>query len=339
MKSFNCALIGLGAIHMNHVRAIEALPECKLVAVCDIDAAKAEKKAEELNCNGYTDYKTMLGQEQIDVVHICTPHYLHAPMAIYAMEHGVNVLVEKPMGMNSRETAEMIRVAKETGRRLGVCFQNRYNPTVQRIRTLIDQGDLGRFLSSKTIVSWNRDAAYYAQGAWRGTWNEEGGGVLINQAIHTMDLTQWLAGFPVDVQAQTSCFRLHDAIEVEDTAHGYFHYPDGATGIFYATNAFGADDPVELDLVFENATIRLKKDLLIQYADGTEEHMDDQSLVSGAKGYWGNGHTALIHDYYTCLDEGRPFPIDGPEAAKIIKVLDAIYRSAATGNRICIQGG
>ena len=336
MKSFTCAVIGLGAVHMNHIRAIQALPNCTIAAVCDIDEEKVRSDVELLGCAGYTDYRTMLEQETIDVVHICTPHYLHAPMAIYALEHGCHVLVEKPMGMNSVETAAMIRAQEKSGKQLGICFQNRYNPTVCRIRDLIDQGVLGRLLSSKTIVSWNRDAAYYAQGAWRGTWAQEGGGVLINQAIHTMDLTQWLAGMPIDVQAQTSCFRLQGSIEVEDTAHGYFHYADGATGVFYLTNAFGADDPVELDLVFENATVRLKKDLSIQYADGTEEHMDDQSLVSGAKGYWGNGHNALIRDYYACLSESRPFPIDGPEAAKIIKVLDAIYHSAATGNRIPI---
>ena len=336
MKSYKCAVIGLGAIHMNHVRAIQALPYCSIVAVCDIDETKLAAKTQELHCAGYTDYREMLEQEEIDVVHICTPHYLHAPMAIYALEHGCHVLVEKPMGMNSLETEAMIQAAEASGRQLGICFQNRYNPTVRRIRELIDQGALGKFISSKTIVSWNRDASYYAQGAWRGTWREEGGGVLINQAIHTMDLTQWLAGLPVDVQAQTSCFRLGDAIEVEDTAHGYFHYADGATGVFYLTNAFGADDPVELDLIFEKATVRLKKDLHIEYADGTEEHMDDQSLVGGAKGYWGNSHNTLIRDYYESLNEGRSFPIDGPEAAKIIRVLDAIYHSAATGNRIKI---
>ena len=164
----------------------------------------------------------------------------------------------------------------------------------------------------------------------------KGGGLLLNQCPHQLDLLQWLAGFPVDVQAQTSCFRLRDAVQVEDTAHGYFHFAENATGIFYATLCYGADAPIELDLVLENAEIELKKDLTIRYKDGRVEHMDDTTKAGGKKGYWGDGHSALIRDYYEKLLAGEPFPIDGKEASKTIRIIESIYRSAATGQKVLL---
>lgn len=329
-----CAVIGLGAIHMNHIRAIAGLPDVVLVSVCDILPDLVARKKEDFGCAGYTDYREMIEKEHPDVVHICTPHYLHAPMAIFAMEHGADVLTEKPMGMTPEQTAAMIETATRTGRRLGVCFQNRYNATSVRIRELLDSGKVGTVRSIKMVVTWNRDEAYYAQAAWRGTKAQEGGGVMINQAIHTLDLMQWFAGFPVDVQAQVSSFRLKDCIEVEDTAHGYLHFPGGASGIFYATNDFGADAPVELDIVCEHARMHLAEGLDIVFADGTSEHMANSSLAAGPKGYWGNSHALLIADFYGKRASGEPFPIDGAEGAKAIRLIDAIYRSAAEGQKV-----
>lgn len=336
MKIYKSAVIGLGAIHMNHINAIASCPNAQLVAVCDNNEELVRRKQEEFHCVGYTDYIDMLEHEEIDVVHILTPHYLHAEMAINCMLCGKDVLTEKPMGMNSLETDGMIQAAQDTGLTLGVCFQNRYNPTSQRIRKLLDSGRMGAVKGSKMIVTWDRDEAYYDQAAWRGTWKYEGGGVLINQAIHTLDLMQWFTGQPIDVQAQTSCYRLHDAIEVEDTAHGYFHFANGATGIFYATNNHAASTPIELEIVCENGVISLKDTLTIQYKDGTVEHFDESSLAPGEKSYWGTSHARLIHDFYQKLAEGNPFPIDGHEAAKAVRMIEAIYQSAATGNRIRI---
>ncbi len=334
MNTVKCAVIGLGAIHKNHIEALRQLDSVRLAAVCDVDEALLLQKQEEFCCPGYTDYREMICKEQPDVVHICTPHYLHAPMAIFAMEHGVDVLTEKPMGMDPSQTRAMIETAERTGRRLGVCFQNRYNPTSVRIREVLDSGRAGAVRSIKMVVTWNRDAAYYAQAAWRGTRSMEGGGVMINQAIHTLDLLQWYAGFPTDVQAQTACFRLQGEIEVEDTAHGYLHFPSGASGIFYATNDFGADAPIELDLVCEHARIQLKDALDITYDDGTVEHLDNDSLAAGPKGYWGTGHTRLIADFYEKRAQGLPFPIDGREGEKAIRLIDAVYRSAAAGGLV-----
>lgn len=336
MKIYRSAIIGLGCIHMNHVNAIKECPNAELVAICDIDEELLNRKKEELGCAGYTDYIDMLEQEEIDVVHICTPHYLHAEMAINCMLMGKHVLTEKPMGMNSEETEGMIQAAEDTGLQLGICFQNRYNATSRRVRELLDSGRMGAIKGSKMIVTWDRDEKYYGQAAWRGTWKYEGGGVLINQAIHTLDLMQWFTGYPTDVQAQMSCYRLNDCIEVEDTAHGYFHFPGGATGIFYATNNHCASTPIELEIICENGVISLKDTLTVQYSDGTVEHCDDSSLATGEKAYWGTGHVMLIRDYYEKLDSDEDFPIGGREACKAIRMIEAIYQSAATGNKIRI---
>lgn len=328
MSQLKSVVIGLGAIHQNHLHALSKIPETTLSAVCDIDPELLLSRQEKLLCEGFTDYREMIDTVHPDVVHICTPHYLHAPMAIYAMEHGCHVLTEKPMAIHEEETRQMIETASKTGKTLGICFQNRYNPTSQRIRALLDSGEAGKVLSIKMTVTWNRDEKYYGQAAWRGTWSMEGGGVLINQAIHTLDLMLWYAGEVESVQAQASSFRLGQAIEVEDTAHGYIHFKNGATGIFYATNAFGADSPIELDIICEHAHILLKNDLDITFDDGRTEHMTNTSLVSGSKGYWGNGHDALIRDYYDHILQGKPFPIDGTEAAKVIHLIQGIYHSA-----------
>ncbi len=336
MKHFQTAVIGCGAIHQNHLDAIASCPQADLYAVCDIDAAQGEKTAASANCKLFTSFDEVLADPAIDVVHLCTPHYLHAPMAIAAMKAGKDVLTEKPMAMGIYETMDMVRAARETGRTLGVCFQNRYNYTSQHVKSLLNSGSLGKVHGAKAMVTWGRDAKYYGQAPWRGTWQYEGGGVLINQAIHTLDLLQWFLGLPVSVAAQMSCYQLQDCIEVEDTAHGIFTFADGTRAIFYATNNYCTSSPIELEIVCEKAVLTLKDTLTIQYGDGRVEHSTETTLGQGEKAYWGLGHKKLIADYYACLAEGKPFWIDGPEASKAVRMIESIYRSAATGNRVPI---
>ncbi len=371
MKVYRSGIIGLGAIHSNHVNAINSCENAELCAVCDNDpnalarekakfagqvqsgaasstassvgssvgssAVSAAKIAAETACPSYLDYHQMLAEQHPDVVHICTPHYLHARMAIDCMEAGSHVLIEKPLAMNPEEAEAVLKVSEKTGRRVGVCFQNRYNATSRRIRELLDTGRLGAIRGVRAFVTWNRDEAYYRQAEWRGKWSTEGGGVLINQAIHTLDLMLYFAGLPLTVKAQTACFRLNGAIEVEDTAHGYLQFPGGATGIFYLTNDYAANAPVEIEILLEHGTLDLKDGLLIRYEDGTTETVSDIDKATGEKAYWGTGHRLLIHDYYEALAQNRPFAVDGHEGMRTLRLLEAIYRSAATGNHAAVQ--
>ena len=184
MKIYEIGLIGCGAIASLHRDALLACPGVRIAAVCDIVPERAEAMSVSIGAaapdNGlvrvYEDWHRMLAEAKLDGVHLCTPHFLHPPMAIEAMRAGLHVLTEKPMGIAVADVEEMVRVSSQTGKRLGVCFQNRYNTTSARMRELIDSGRVGRVLGGRAVVTWKRDAGYYGSGPWRGTWDEEGGG-------------------------------------------------------------------------------------------------------------------------------------------------------------------
>jgi len=327
MSAYNAAIIGCGAIHTMHVNAIAKCANVKLAAVVDIDENLVKKVASDYKCDFYTDYKEVLKQNNIDVVHICTPHYLHAPMAIEAMRAGKHVFIEKPMAISVSDAQKMIKVQEETGKILGVCFQNRYNETSIKVKEVLDSGRLGKIIGGKAFVTWHRNQDYYARGGWRGTWEKEGGGVLINQAIHTLDLLQWFIGDVDRIKASVDTRLLKDFIEVEDTAEATVIFKNGATALFYATNCYPVDSPIEIELICEKAVIRLGKDLYIQYKDGESEKINNSDKATGQKAYWGSGHETIIREFYNTLDKGIDFDVDGKQGINAIRIIDAIYRS------------
>lgn len=333
-KIFKVAIIGCGAIHSVHADAIISCPNTKLAAVVDIDPEKAKASSEKYNCRYYMDYEEVLKDKSIDAVHICTPHYLHAPMALAAMEHGKHVLVEKPMAIKPEDARKMIAKSEATGMSLGICFQNRYNSNSVRIKKFVDSGEGGRILGARAFVTWDRDENYYASAAWRGTWAMEGGGVLINQSIHTLDLLQWFIGDIEKLKASIDTRRLKGVIEVEDTAEAAITFKDGATALFYATNCYCANSPIMLELVLEKALIRLEDDLSIKHENGNIERYSELDTATGEKAYWGCSHTKLITDFYSKLAAGNKFQVDGSEAIKAIKILDAIYSSHKSGQYV-----
>lgn len=328
MAVLRAAVIGCGNISRSHFNAIAANDSIVLTAVCDNQRDRADKNAEKYGCRAFYSLGDLLVCGEFDVLHICTPHYLHAEMAVAAMKAGKDVLSEKPMAMNMREAETIIKTADETGRNYGVCFQNRYNPSSLKMKELLGSGRLGKVLGAKGIVCWDRDENYYLADEWRGKKATEGGGVLINQSIHTLDLLQWLVGSRVtEVRSSISTKRLADFIEVEDTADMLLFFEDGQRAVFFATICGVGNDPVCLDMICENGKIRLGEKLIISYADGQEEVLDIDR-ISGAKSYWGTGHTALIADYYDCVSTGRHFEIDAREASKTIEILDKVYCNA-----------
>ena len=327
-KVFRVAVVGCGAICANHINGILASGE-EICALCDIDASAAESAAEKfsLNTNIYTDYIGMLEAEHPDSVHICTPHYLHAKMCIEALARGINVLCEKPLCISEEELAEIIKAAGESKAQLGVCLQNRYEPAILKLRELAGDDPVGAL----GIVSWNRDEKYYASGEWRGKWDTEGGGVMINQAIHTLDLLQWICGMPVCVTAHVSNDSLQGIIEVEDTASALFECENGKRINFFATNACGASFPAQLHI--KNAEgEKLYADTKLVMKNGVPEAFDVPSEKTVGKAVWGKGHALLIRDFYSCLDSGKPFPIDAKEGGKVVRLVLSMYKS--NGERI-----
>lgn len=334
MKILNTAIIGCGNIFAVHAAAVAGLKGSRLYAVCDVDRKKAEEAAHQFDCRFFTDYRELLMDKNIDVVHLCTPHYLHAPMAIEAMRRGKHVLTEKPMSISAADALIMNRISQETGKTLGVCFQNRYNDTSLRIREVLQSGKAGRILGSKAIVTWNRQGEYYTESNWRGSLEKEGGGVLINQSIHTLDLVQWFMGEIDGLKAHVDTRLLKGIIEVEDTADATITFKNGSSCIFYATNNYAVNSPIELEIICEKAVIKLVDKLVITYSDGTIEQVCETDRATGEKGYWGCSHKYLIRDFYEKLLEGKEFELTGEQGITAIKMVEAINRSSETGSYI-----
>ncbi len=319
-------VIGCGMISVNHFKALKQLKNARLVAVCDIDPAALQKAADEQGVTGYLDYHDLLRDERVDTVHICTPHHLHAQMAIDALNAGKHVLCEKPMAIHAADAERMAEAAQRSGKQLAVCFQNRYNQSSRKIREYLDSGMMGRVLGGSAVVTWDRGENYYAKAAWRGTWAGEGGAVLINQAIHTFDLLRDYAGEIVEIKSSMSAKRLEDVIEAEDTCDMLMYNRDGARFLFYASNCGVGNTPVQIGLKCENGDIRLYGNrVTVQMKDGRVFDEDYTSGVAFGKDYWGSGHGFLIEDLYRCIETGEAFPIGPEEALKTTRLLEQAY--------------
>ena len=277
MKKLRVGIIGCGRISRFHGMPAKAQPNVDLCAVCDLIPSRAEamaklfagdRKASAVMC--YTDYVEMIQKSKLDVVHICLPHYLHAPVAIEAMKLGCDVLTEKPMAITMKQAEEMVKAAKKYKRRLGVIFQNRYNAGTQLIRQCLDSGRLGKVLAAKCNVTWYRDDAYYTESDWKGTWDKEGGGAIIDQAIHTLDLMCWFCGYDIDSIDCTMANRAHQGvIEVEDCADGLITFKSGIRASFWAMNYYNHDADVEIELSCEKGKAVMKAEsAVITLLDG-----------------------------------------------------------------------
>jgi predicted dehydrogenase len=337
-RALRAALVGYGNIGPVHARAVVALRSARLAAVCDLDPARlelarADWAAEQDPPRLLTDYAELLSRGDIDVVHLCTPHFLHLPMAAQALRSGCHVLLEKPMALDFAGAVELEKVWRESGRQLGLCFQNRYRPSVIEAMRLLKKEEFGKLLGIRAILAWKRDAAYYAQAKlWKGHWATEGGGVLINQAIHTIDLIQWLGGGCSYATAIGGNLTLPGEIEVEDTAVVSMRLSGGARAMLFATNGHVEDSPVEIEILCARARLRIDETLRFEMPRGAEEPLAKDGMIDRPRGlsdatraYWGSGHASLIADFYDCILDGRPFPLDPTEGKKTMAILDAAY--------------
>jgi UDP-N-acetyl-2-amino-2-deoxyglucuronate dehydrogenase len=226
-------LVGCGVIGPTHAQAIASLPDAQLVAVTDIIPEKAQRLAGEYAAKPYTDLAEMLAGEQLDVVIICTPSGLHGELACQVMRSGRHVIVEKPMEISHAAIKQMLRVQQECGVKLAVISQHRFDPASLQVHDLIEEQAFGRLVLGNAIVPWWRSQAYYDSCAWRGTWKLDGGGVLMNQSIHSIDLLQWFMGPVRSVYAYTDT--LTHRIEAEDVAVAVMRFENGALGTIAAT--------------------------------------------------------------------------------------------------------
>lgn len=338
MKQYKSAIIGCGNIFPMHAVSINRCENAHLVAVCDVKKDRADAKAAEFGCKAYYDYIEMLENEDIDVIHICLPHYLHPIVAIECAKRGKHVLTEKPMSIELSDARNMIDTAKECGVVLGCIFQNRYNAGTVLTKKLLEDGTLGRVLSAKCYVTWDRSDKYYGSSDWKGTWDKEGGGVIIDQAIHTLDMMRYLINLPIESIEATIANRGHAKIDVEDTAEGVIRFENGLLANFHAINYYGYDADVYIELHCENGVAKLEADrALIKLGNGeilTAEQPNEDFGYGNVKSYWGVNHCKQIKNFYECLDSGEEMFIPVESAYDTMKMICAIYESGKTKKRI-----
>ncbi len=329
-KQFKAAVIGCGRISVMHFDGILRSPLTRLVACCDI----RPERAKAAGCKAYVSYEEMIAAEKPDAVHICLPHYLHAPAAQYAISRGVNVLTEKPMTISLADAEKTVALAKEKGVNYHVIFQCRYNAASKLVKRRAEEGarggKLGKLLCASSFLTWSRSDSYYAESDWKGTWDKEGGGVVIDQAIHSIDLVNWIVNSPVKRVSVSMANRGHKIVKVEDSADGLIEYENGVKYCFFCTNNFCTDEPIEIKLVFEGGTAVFSYDeALITYADGSpaERVEKDKTLqaVEGGKDYWGFRHAEQIARFYEALAGERAPEITGEDALKTHRLICAIY--------------
>ena len=324
-KIFKVALVGCGGISGNHLTPLCNMDYIKITSLCDKDITRAAKKAEEysLDCNLYDSFDKMLSLEELDAVHIATPHYLHASMAIADLKKGIHVFLEKPLCITEAEIEAIIAAEKESSASLCVCFQNRYNPSTIVAKKLIEED--GGALNAFATVVWNRSDSYYLDSGWRGKYATEGGGVMINQAIHTIDLLRFIFGIPKNVIATTSNHTHKSVIEVEDTAEGIIGFESGAKAHFYFTTTFRGADHTSLIFYTKNHKIEIKSNYV--YLD--EERIPDQSAADEylGKACYGNSHGIIIEKFYRAIINGTAAPVGAKDAGWALKILLSSYNS------------
>ena len=332
------SVVGCGAVSRNHLKVLKSLKNIEISSVVDIKKDRADAAAKKYGCKAYYDFEAMLKEDNPDCIHICTPHYLHVPMSVAALEKGIHVLCEKPCAISSEGLSQLRQAQKSSNAVFGVCFQNRYNASVKAVKDIIDKKIYGKVVSVRGFVHWCRNEDYYSDD-WHGSLEKEGGGVTVNQAIHTQDLIRYLAGSDaLDVTAHTFNDHLKGVIEVEDTVNALFNYENGVTALFNATTAFSDNLPVLIDVICKRATLRIEGDKAYIISLGKIKRLHTKSNLSFiGKSYWGNGHIALIKDFYDCIEKGRRFPIDAFEGGKAVEEFLAIYKSSQTGKKIYLK--
>ena len=340
MPTLNIGIIGCGTIFPMHAESLKRLPRVKIAAVCDIKQSRAADKARRYNCNAYSDYKEMFSSESLDAVHICTPHYLHAPMIIEAARRGINVLTEKPMALNPSDAKREVAAAKKASITFGVISQNRFNPSSVLVKRRVMSGSLGKLKSAKLVLSYSKPDSYYKKSDWKGRKDKEGGGVVIDQAIHYLDILRWLSPSPIEYVESNVANRFHSFINVEDSAEGVIKFKNGFYASFYLMNYYSYDDDPEIEIDCEKARVNIVKDSAkIWYFKGKHESAEPKkseyiNYGDGVKDYWGYCHYHQIKDFYNSIRTGKKPAITGEDALKTQQLVEAIYESSRRGAKV-----
>ncbi len=333
----NFAILGTGIVADYHKAAIEANADAgaSLHAVCHYDPAKFDDISNQFGVRCIT-FEELVRDTQIDAVCICTPSGQHAQQAIACAKAGKHLVVEKPITTSVAEAEKLASIARANGVRVTVALQRRTEPLFIRIKNAIEAGDLGELTLASVVLPYFRGQAYYDQAPWRGTWALDGGGVLMNQGIHIIDLLVWYMGFPVEIQAQAGT--LHRNIEVEDVLAANLRFENGALATITASTTVGGGAPHRIELYGTNGSIQVEGEGVVRW------HLKDESIQtvsppalsteadagssSDPRGITALGHTAIVKELMEAIKENRDPTIDAVEGTKSLALVNAIYRAA-----------
>src|SRR5262245_40943577 len=331
-------LAGYGLIGKVHAEVIQSITGARLLAVCGRDRNRTGEFAAQFGTTGYTDYDDFLRHPGMEIVNICTPNGSHAELGIKAARVGKHVLVEKPIEINLERADRLIEACESAGVKLGVIFQSRFLPATRKIKSSIDDGKLGRLMLGDAYVKWYRVPEYYAPGSWHGTLSLDGGGALINQAIHTVDLLRWMMGPIEKIFAMKAALR-YPQIEGEDTLVASLRFKNGALGVIEATTSAKPGFKRRLEISGERGTVILDGDTISCWAiDGeTEEADTGEQITDGSSNpaaISNEGHRRQIEDMVKAVNENRAPFIDGREGRKSLELVAALYKSAVNGEPV-----
>ena len=346
MKKVKIGVIGLGNMGSSHLQCLNDLETADLVAVCDIVKEKADKFAKKYEAKAYYDGYEMIKSGDVDAIAIATPHYDHTPLTIAGFEAGLHVLTEKPIAVHKKDAQKMIDAFDKTsGLKFAAMFNQRTSNAHKKIKKLIDDGELGEINRVNWIITdWYRTQAYYNSGGWRATWKGEGGGVLINQCPHQLDLFQWFFGMPVKVWAKCSLGRFHN-IEVDDDATAICEFKNGATGVFItSTGEAPGTNRLEVigergKLLFENGKIAFTRTEI-----PVSEHLATATLGFGKPPVWnieipvpndrGSQHSKVLANYMDAILNDADLIAPAQEGINGLEFGNAILLSGLTGKQI-----
>ena len=327
----NFAIVGCGFIAKKHAKAIQEIEGAELVAVCDKVPATMEFYSEEYGAKAYNQLEDMLEKEQIDIVCICTPSGFHAPIAVQVANAKKHIIVEKPIAMTLEDTEKIIEACSINKVKLSVVHPNRFRPVVQELREILDSGILGKISHANCIVNWNRNQEYYDQAAWRGT-KQYDGGVLMNQAIHNLDLLLWFMGKPKQVYSMEAT-RLRN-IEAEDVSVGVIQFESGALSTVEAsTTVYPKNFEESITIFGENGTVKIGGTNALYFEHLEVEGMTDNQindLKDNIKADpWGTpGHQWIIEDMISAIKENREPQVTGEDGRNALNLVLTFYESA-----------
>lgn len=337
------ALIGCGRISTNHMKA--ALENhLQIAAVCDLCADRmevllAKHGLEKDNIKRYTDYKQMLEENDLELISIATESGLHASIALYCIEKGIHVIIEKPMAMSLTDADQIIRLSEEKNVKVCVSHQNRFNIAVQKMRKALEEERFGKLSHGAVHVRWNRNKEYYEQAPWRGTWAQDGG-ALMNQCIHGIDLLRWTFGDEIEEVYGQTRQQFHSYLEAEDIGMAVVTFKNGALATVEGTTNVYPQNLEETLYVFgEKGTVKLggKSTNTIdvwEFADEAEQDKNNKGLKEATSNVYGNGHTALFADMIDAIANNRSPYVDAQAGRNALELVLAIYKSQKTGQPV-----